>query len=174
MCVKYTQGHETSRNRPALGTATPTGHPVAQGGYCSVGNRLGRGCLRELSIPMGRGLPKAEAPGIAVTTDPRSSPSLSVAQRERLAALLLKGPLAKGLSHRFMDLETYRAADPPAVRGAVPSLSCLEAPDPVGMELSEARMPSAATGRGRDRTMETILLAPYKKRRAPWCPPRLS
>lgn len=52
----------------------PTGHPVAQGGYRSVGDRPGRGCLRELSIPVGRGLPKTEAPWIAATTDTRSSP----------------------------------------------------------------------------------------------------
>lgn len=74
-----------------------------------------------------------------------------------------EGALGTGLSNRSLDLETRRAAESPAVRGALPPLSYLEAPDSVGLELSEARTPCPATGRGRDCTVETVPLAPYKK-----------
>lgn len=163
MLLDYTQRHETSRNRPATGTATPTGHPVAQGGHHSVGDRPGRGCLREFSIPVGRGLPKAGAPWIAATTDPRSSPQSLRGAEEAAGGAAPEGTPGQGLSHRFMDLETGGAADPPAVRGALSSLSCLETPDPVGMELSEARTPSPATGRCGERPVEARALAAYKK-----------
>jgi hypothetical protein len=163
MRLDYTQRHETSRNRPAIGTATPTGHSIAQGGHRSVGDCTGRGCLREFRIPVGRGLPKTGAPWIATTTDPRSSPWSLLGAEEAAGGAAPEGAPGEGLSNRFMDLETCGAADLPAVWGALPSLSCLEAPDPVGVELSEARTPSPATGRGRDRPMETVPLAPYKK-----------
>ena len=101
--------------------------------------------------------------GLRPRPTPGRPPSLSSVQKRRLTALLLKGALGTGLSNRSMDLETRRAADPPAVRGTLPSRSCLEAPDSVGMELSEARTLGPATGRGRDCTVETVPLAPYKK-----------
>ena len=62
-----------------------------------------------------------------------------------------------------MDLETRGTADPPAVQGALPSLSCLEAPDQFGLDLSETRTPSPATGRRGDRPVEADALAAYKK-----------
>lgn len=163
MRVNYTQGHETTRNRPATGTATPTGHPVAQSGHRAVGDRTGRGCFREFRIPVGRGLPETGAPWIAATTDTRSSPQALRGAEEAAGGAAPEGAPGQGLSNRFMDLETCGAADPPAVRGALPSLSCLEAPDTVGMELSEARTPSPATGRRGDRPVEARTLASYTK-----------
>ena len=113
---------------------------------------------------VGRDLPQPGAPWITATTDARSFPSLLGAEEVARGAAPEEAP-GHELSHRFMDLETCGAADPPAVRGTLPSLSCLEAPDPVGMELSEPRTPRAAAERGRDRPMETVPLAAYKKRR---------
>src|SRR6185437_12513156 len=161
--VAYTQRHETSRNRPAIGTATPTGHPMAHGGHHAVGNCTGRGCFREFRIPVGRGLPHTGAPWIAAPADTRSSPQSLRGAEEAAGGAASEGALGQGLSNRFMDLETRGAADPPAVWGALSSLPCLETADQFGMELSEARTPSAAAERGRDRTMETVPLAPYKK-----------
>ena len=89
-------------------------------------------------------------------------PSLLGAEEAASGAAREEAP-GQELSHRFMDLETCGAADPPAVRDTLPSLSCLEAPDPVGMELSEPRTLRAAAERGRDRPMETVPLAAYKK-----------
>lgn len=163
MRLASTQRHETSRNRPAIGTATPTGHSIAQGGHRSVGDRPGRGCLREFRIPVGRGLSKTGAPWIAATTNPRSSLQSLCGAEEAAGGAAHEGTPDQGLSNRFMDLETCGAVDPPAVWGTLPSLSCLEAPNPVGVELSEARTSSAATRRGRDRPMETVPLAPYNK-----------
>lgn len=163
MRLASTQRHETSRNRPAIGTATPTGHSIAQGGHRSVGDRPSRGCLREFRIPVGRGLSKTGAPWIAATTNPRSSLQSLCGAEEAAGGAAPEGTPDQGLSNRFMDLDTCGAADPPAVWGTLPSLSCLEAPNPVGVELSAARTSSAATRRGRDRPMETVPLAPYNK-----------
>lgn len=171
--LSYTRGHETSRLLPATGTALPTGHPVAQGGHHALGDRTGRRCLREFSVPLGQRLLKAGGKRIAVAADARASPQSLPGAEEASGGSAPEGPPGSGLSNRFMDLKTCGAADPQAVLGARPSLSCLEAPDQFGMELSETRTPGPATGRRGDRTVAAGALAAYKKRRATWGPPRL-
>lgn len=161
----FTQGHETSGNCPGTGTATPRGRPVAQAGAALSAITWAVGASVSSVFRWAEAYRKQGLPGLRLRPTPDRSP-LSSAQKRLLGGTAPEEAPGQGLSHRFMDLETCGAADPPAVRGTLPSLSCLEAPpDPVEMELSEPRTPRAAAERGRDRPMETVPLAAYKKRR---------
>jgi hypothetical protein len=167
--LSYTRRHETSRKRQATGTATPTGDPVAQGGYNSVGDRTGCGCLREFSVPLGLSVPQTRAAGAAVAPDAWSSAgSLSRTEEASGGSAPERAP-GRWLSNRSLDLTACRPDDPQAVRGALPSLSFLalsflEAPDQFGMELSETRTPSPATGHRGHRPVEASTLAPCNKK----------
>src|SRR3989338_11418357 len=69
----YTMIHETNRNRRAVGAATPTGRPVAEGGQESVGSGAGSGLVREFGLPMVPGLPETGAEGVGAPSHARST-----------------------------------------------------------------------------------------------------
>ena len=171
--LSYTRGHETSRNRHATGTAPPTGHPIAQGGYFSVGNRTDRWCLRKFRVSLGHRLPKTGSTRIAVAADARTSSQSLPGAEERLAARLLKGPLAAGYRTDLWTLkrvaqlihQQFRVRYHPChVWKLLTSLGwTCQKPERRALQRDDA-----AIARWKRTRWPHI-----KKRRATWCPPRL-
>ena len=159
----YTMWHETPRNRPATGAASPTGHPAAKGRHESVGRGPCRECVRKLRVPMVSGIPKEGIAGTPPSTNPRPSAQALHIAEEATGDVALEGLPVGGVSDRSVDLKARRRDDPPAFRRGLPSLPCLETPGKPGVELPEAGAPGPATGRSRDRPLEALPMAAYKK-----------
>src|SRR5487761_102757 len=159
----YTLGHETPRNRPAVGKATPTGHSTVKGGQESVGGGPRHKRVGEFGIPL---VPDFPSEGFAgATTATHSWPS---AQALRVSETQTgpgapEGTPGRRLSDGSMDLTARGQGDRPAVRSSVSPLPRLETSGKPRLELPETGAPRPATGRGSHPTLAAGALAPYKK-----------
>src|SRR3990167_3072423 len=103
--MRYTMGHETNRNRRAVGAATPTGRPVAEGGQESVGSGAGGRLVREFGLPMVPGLPKTRAEGVGTPSHARTPAEVDRLRQAAVGAATPEGATGVGLPHGSMDPE---------------------------------------------------------------------
>ena len=76
-----------------------------------------------------------------------------------------------GILHGCVDVEANRGSDPETLRRSLPSRACMEVvARRSGVELPEAGTESKRTKRRRDRTLEEVQVAAYKKRCANLAP----
>jgi hypothetical protein len=159
----YTRRHETSRNRPATGAATPTGHPVAKSGQESVGCGARSERVREFGVPVGSDVPEKRAPGSSAPSHSGPSAQALPVTEEATGDIAPEGLPGGRLSDGPVDLKACRRDDPTALGRGLPSLPRLETPGKPRMELSETGASGPATGRSGHRPLEAGPLAAYKK-----------
>src|SRR3990172_12965259 len=147
----YPGGHETPWQPSATGEAAPTRHSVATSWQDPGGGGPSIERLGEFSLPLVAGLPEEGPEGAAGQADAwAAAPTLPATEAEAGELAAARPPRGR-LPHRPLDVTARGRSDRAPLRGCVPSLPCLEAPDRPRLELPEARAPGPGTGRGRHR-----------------------
>jgi hypothetical protein len=162
----YAARHETTGNRPAAGTAAPTGHSAAQGGQESVGSCSGPQRIGEFRVPL---VPDGPQGGGARPAAPAHARPPAQALRRPEAPPgqgAPPGSLGRRVSDRSLDAPARGRGDRSRVWYSVPPLPCVEAADRPRVELPEARAAGAPTGRSGHRAVEAEGMAPDKKNSA--------
>jgi len=158
-------GHETPRIPRGTGEASSTRNRVAERRQDdSVDGSAFSGSIQELRFPMVPRVPEGRVQGPSLKGDP-GTPAQAVSGR---ATQLIGDPSVRPagcrVSDRPLDFEAYCANHSQALSGSVSPQSCVAVASGNGMELPEARTPGFAKERERDRSLEGLPVAPYKKR----------
>ncbi len=159
----YTVGHETPRNRPAVGKAATTGHSTVKGRQKSVGGGPRRKRVCEFGIPLVPDFPREGSAGATTATHSWPSAQALRASETQTGPGASEGTPGRRLSDGSMDLTACGQGDRPAVRSSLSPLPRLETSGEPGLELPETGAPRPGTGRGSHPTLAAGALAPYKK-----------
>ena len=161
--LEYNRGHETPWNPRTVGKAAPAGHPFVQSGQEPASHCTGFECFSEFSIPMASDLPRKRGWRVKAPTDARPSSQADRSSKKASCPGPPERPSGCGVSDRYMDFKPRGKGDPSTVRRSLSSQSRMETPRRLGVELSEAGATCFTKRRGRDRSLETVPLASYKK-----------
>ncbi len=161
--LKYNRGHETPWEPRAAGKATTTGCPFVKDGQEPASHSTCFECFCKFRVPVASGLPRERGSRTEAPADAGTSPQANPRSKKAACPDAFKWPSGCRLSDRFMDLEPGSESDRPTIRRSISSQPRVEAPRWPGVELSEARAASFTEKRRRDRALEAVSLAPYKK-----------
>jgi hypothetical protein len=161
--LEYNKGHETLWEPRAAGKAASAGCPFVKDGQEPACHSTRFKCFCKFRVPVASGLPRERGSRAEAPADTRTSPQADPRSKEAACPGAFKWPSGCRVSDRFMDLNPGSESDRPTVRRSISSEPCVEAPREPGMELSEARAASFTAKRRRDRALEAVSLAPYKK-----------
>jgi len=164
----YPQMHETIRQPRATGEATPAGHSVAAIRRTSVGSGSEAGVFQEFRLPLERCVPDERDPRASSEAHSRSPFPVVPGPEGTLGQDASEGGSGSRIPDRSLDASANRRGDRQAVPRPIPSQPCLETDAGVGLEQPEAGAPGPATGRRRDRALEAVPLAEYKKTPGGW------
>ena len=159
----YTGEHATPWNARAAGKAASAGHPFVQSGEEPASHRTSFEGFCEFSVPVASGLPGKRCSRNKASSDARPSSKADRKPKTSSCPSALEWPSGFWVSNRFVDPKPGSPDDCPRVWRSIPSQSRLEAPCRVGVELPETGTTSVTKKRGRDCSLETVPLAPYKK-----------
>ena len=161
--LEYNKGHETLWEPRAAGKAAPAGCPFIQDRQEPARYSTRFECFCKFRVPVASGLPRERGSRIKAPTDARPSSQADQRSKKPSCPGALKWPPGCWVSDRFMDLKPGSESDRPTIRRSISSEPRVEAPREPGVELSEARAASFTEKRRRDRALEAVSLAPYKK-----------
>jgi hypothetical protein len=161
--LEYNRGHETPWEPRAAGKAAPAGCPFVQDRQEPARHSTRFECFCKFCVPVASGLPRKRGSRAEAPTDTRTSPQADPRSKKAACPGAFKWPCGCRVSDRFMDLKPGSESDRPTVRRSISSEPRVEAPREPGVELSEARAASFTEKRRRDRALEAVSLAPYKK-----------
>jgi hypothetical protein len=161
----YNTGHETPWIPRGTGKAPPTRDRITER---KQGDSFSRGALgrsvKELCFPMVPGVPGGWIQGPSFKGDSGAS-SQAVSNREKQIS---GSPLVRSadcrVSDRPVDSETDRPNHSQALWHPVSSQSCVAAASRDAMELPETRASGSAKERERGCALESLPVAPYKKK----------
>ena len=159
----YNKGHETPWEPRAAGKAAPAGRPFVQSGQEPASHSTRFECFCKFRVPVASGLPRERGWRIEAPADTRTSPQANPISEKAACPEAFKWTSGRRVSDRFMDLKPGSESDRPTVRRSISSQPCLETARKLGMELPETRAASFTEKRRRDRSLEAVSLAPYKK-----------
>jgi len=161
----YNMGHETPWIPRRTGKAPPTRDRVTESKQDDPFSRGAfGGSIKELCFPMVPGVPGGRFQGPSFKGDSGAS-SQAVPNREKqISGGPLDGSAGCRVSDRPVDSETDRSNDSQTLWHPVSSQSCVAAASRDGMELPEARAPGSTKKRERDCALESLPVAPYKKK----------
>jgi len=160
---KYNKGHETPWQPRAAGKAAPTGCPFVQDGQEPASHSTRFECFCKFRVPVASGLPREGGAGIEAPTNARTTPQADPRSKKAACPGAFKWPSGCRVSDRFMDLKPGSESDRPTIRRSISSEPRVEAPREPRVELSEARAARFTEKRRRDRALEAVSLALYKK-----------
>ena len=160
----YIAWHETTRNSPTTGEASPTRYPVTGEGNDGVGDRPLDRRLEEFRCTMARRIPAQRCKSTSPKTNSRASLSIVRPPEEGVDPNTFRGPSGCRVWNGPLDAEASCPSDQEAVPDQLSSESSLAAPGTTGMELSETRTSCPPTGRKGNRTLESDRLASHKKK----------
>ena len=161
--LEYNKGHETPWEFRAAGKAAPAGCPFVQSGQEPASHSSRFECFCKFRVPVASGLPRKRGSRTEAPADTRTSPQADPRSEKAACPGAFKWTSGCRVSDRFMDLKPGSESDRPTVRRSISSEPRVEASREPGVELSEARAASFAEKRRRDRALEAVSLAPYKK-----------
>jgi hypothetical protein len=161
--LQYNRRHETPWNPRATGKAASTGHPFVESRQEPASHSTGFECFSEFGIPMASGLPRKRGARVKASTDARPSSQADQSSKRTSCPSPLKRSSGCRVSDRFMDFKSGGQSDPPTVRRSLSSQPRVETPRRLGVELPEAGATRFTKRRGRDRALEAVPLAAYKK-----------
>jgi len=158
-------GHETPWIPRGTGKAPPTCHRVIERGQNDSfsGGAFGRS-IKKLRFPMVPGVPGGWVQGPSFKGDSRTSSEVISNREKGIGETPFVGSAGCRISDRPVDLETDCANHSQALWNPVSSQPCVAVTSEDGMELPEARAPGFTKGRERDCPLESLPVAPYKKK----------
>ena len=161
----YNMGHETPWIPRGTGKAPPTCHRVIERGQNDSfsGGAFGRS-IKKLRFPMAPGVPGGWVQSPSFKGDSRTSSEVISNREKGIGETPFVGSAGCRISDRPVDLETDCANHSQALWNPVSSQPCVAVTSEDGMELPEARAPGSAEERQRDCTLESLSVAPYKKK----------
>ncbi len=122
------------------------------------------GSIKELCFPMVSRVPRGWIQGPSFKGDSRAS-SQAVSNREKqIGGSTLVGSAGRRISDRPLDSETDRPNHSQTLWHPVSPQSCVAVASRDGMELPETRAPGSTKERERDCALESLSVAPYKKK----------
>ena len=160
----YLTFHETTRQSPEPGEASPPGGSPPEGGHAVSRRGDSRWCIAELGGTLAAIIPKR---GQARTSPKALSWSNTVAERAPKGALgpaSVAGPLGSWVYDQPLDLATHQRAHWPRVWHCIHHTKRLEAYACLGLELPETRQTSPGAERKGDPLLEVSDMAPHKKK----------
>lgn len=160
---EYNSGYETPWNPRATGKAAQAGDSFVQSGQEPAGHSTGFKFVSEFGIPMASHLPRERGWRVKAPTDARTSCQTDRSPKEASCPDPFERSSDCRVSDRCMDFKPGGQGDPPTVRRSLSSQPRMETPCRLGVELSEAGTTGFTKKRGRDRSLETVPLASYKK-----------
>lgn len=161
----YSTGYETPWIPRGTGKAPPTRNRVTERKQDDSFSRgaLG-GSIEELCFPMVPRVPGERIQGPSFEGDSGAS-SQAISNREKkIDGSPLVGSAGRRVSDRPLDSETDRSNHSQALWHPVSPQPCVAAASRDGMELPETRAPGSAKERERDCALESLPMAPYKKK----------
>lgn len=159
----YTMGHETTRNRSTTGEASPAGHTVVKSGQKSAGSGSRFEFIREFCFSLVSDLSEKGLGRTATQTDARSTTKTCQSTETAVDKSSFKGFADRRLSIRSLDVKTGGRNNRTKLWHSISSLSCLENSGGFGLELSETGATRFAEKRRRNRALEALSVAAYKK-----------
>jgi len=162
----YNMGHETPWIRRGTGKAPPTRDRVTERKQDDSFSRgaLG-GSIKELCFPMVPRVPSGRVQGPSFKGDSRAS-SQAVSNREKqIVGSPLVWSAGRRVSDRPLDSETDCPNHSQTFWHPLSPQSCVAAASRDGMELPETGASGSTKERERDCALESLSVAPYKKKR---------
>ena len=166
-------GHETARNAPTTGEASPASHPVIEEGPDCVGNRPLDRLLEKFCRAMARHLPAQRLKSASSQTHSWTAFSSVFPTEVRIGSSARRRSFGGGVPDRPLDVEASCPSDLETVPHPVSPESSVAALGTTWMELSKTRASCAPKGRGVNCTVERERLASDKKNRKTWRPSRI-
>jgi len=161
----YNMGHETPWIPRGTGKAPSTRHGVTERGQDdSVGCSALGGSVEKLRFPMVPRIPEGWVQGPSFKGDSRTSAEVIPDGARQAVGVTFVGSTDRRVSDRPLDLETDCSNHPQAIWRPVSPQPCVAVAPGDGMELPETRATGLAKERKRDRPLEGLPVAPYKKR----------
>jgi hypothetical protein len=169
----YNGEHETPWHPKRVGEAAPTRHSIVEkGGNEPFGHRPVVRGIQKLRLPVVPSLSGQRLEGTEIQDGSRASGKVATrAKRETKPAFAVRS-LSLRISDRSVDLTAGLTSNSEELWGSIPPQSCLEIAFGDGVELPETGTPGFREKRRRDRPLEAVSLAAYKKTRknlAPIC-----
>ncbi len=160
----YNMGHETPWIPRGTGKAPPSRHRFAERRQANPLSRCAfGGGIKKLGIPMVPRVPDGRVQGPSFKNDSRPS-AQAVSDREgQTLGTPFVGSTGRGVSDRSLDLKSDCPNHPEALWGAISPESCMALASGDGMELPETRAPGLTKERERNRPLESLSMASYKK-----------
>jgi hypothetical protein len=162
----YNGKHETPWHPTRAGKAAPTRHPINEKGQNQpFGHRpVARG-IQKLRLPMDEGLSGERVQRAETQNGSRASAKVAARAKRETEPALAGRSHSLWISDRFVDLTAGCANNSEELWGSIPPQPYLEVAFSDGVELPETGAPGFGEKRRRDRPLEAVSLAAYKKTR---------
>lgn len=162
----YNTGHETPWIPRGTGKAPSTRDRVAERGQDDDSFRCGAfgGSVEKLRFPMVPRVPEGRVQGPSFKGDSGASAQAVSNRAKQTGGATLVGSAGRRVSDRPLDIETHCPNHSQALWRPVSPQSCVAVASGNGMELPETRAPGFTKERERDRPLEGLPVAPYKKK----------
>jgi hypothetical protein len=161
--LKYNRGHETPWEPKAARKAATAGCSFVKDGQEPASHSTRFECFCKFRVSVASGLPRERDSRTEAPADTRPSPEALRRSKKAACSSPPKRPSGCRVSDRLMDLKPGSKSDRTTVRRSISSEPRVEAPRELRLELSEAGAASFTEKRRRDRALEAVSLAPYKK-----------
>ena len=160
----YIGGHETTRNSPATGEASPTGNPVNESWQIPVGSSPMDWGSEKLRVSMAGGTQEKRHEGTSTERHSRTTCSV-ISTTEGSVSPVAPGRSADGwVRNRPLDIETHHPSHLETVSYPLSSQSRLADSWATGMELSKTGTPCKTKERKSHRALEARGMASHKKK----------
>lgn len=156
--------YETIWKPQTVGEAAATRHPIAKDWQELVGSGPFSRSVQKLCMPMVSNLPKQRNKGTSSQANSRTTSEIIPAPKEETDESSVEGSHCTGLHHGSLDLEAHCNGNPETFPCWLSPQSYLAYSAGFGVELPEARASGTGKRRGEDCTLETLPLAPDKKK----------
>lgn len=158
------EAYETTRNTPAAPTAPTSGDPTLEARKeVFVLSRSLVGSIQEFGLPMVSIVSKEGSISSSAEAHSRTPSETLRYPKEKAESDSFKGSFSLRLSDRSLDFKAYRRTDKQAFLYRLSSQPRLEGLERDGMELPEAPASCPPKERRRNRSLEALPLAAYKK-----------
>jgi len=158
------EAYETTRNTSRAPMAPPSGDPPLEANQrVFVFSRPFVESIQEFRLPMVSVLSKKGVSGPSAEVHSGTPGETLWHPEEKTGSDSFKGAIGLWLSNRPLDFKAHRRTNKKTFWRPLSSQPCLENFSRNGLELPEARAPRAPKKRGRNRSLEALPVAAYKK-----------
>ena len=156
--------HETKWNPKATRKATPTCNRCAKARKELVGSRKGNRLFCKFSISLATVLQTRRRGVLEIKAGARATDKTEIQPETCFKPYSIKGCSFLGLRHGFMDHPASSQSNRETLRDNLSPEPSVAFSNISGVELPEAGKTGTGTGRVENPTLETLQMAPYKKK----------